>query len=785
MITGSIHHKNFRPLILSRMIYLIIGLCLLVGGGRSAALGQASQKETAKAQSSMDRGLQSFQRGHMDQALADWKEATEFFAKGGNTKGQIEALTRLALAQQNLGRYTQALQSLELALALAQQTGNSTSLASLYGSLGSTYLAAGNKDGAAEYLALALKLAREQGPPSLVAAILNDQGILLASQGSFPSALKAYQESAILAKEAGDRVLAGKAMINSARAAMRSGRPTDAKEWLNLAVDPVRALEPSRDQAYALINIGLAYRDLRVDLAAGQDQLTLQAFTLLKEATAVAERLGDTRAASYAWGYLGNLYEHDRRFEEALTLTRRAMAAAQNANAPEALYQWQWQLGRILTVLGQLDDAIAAYRTAVFTSQSIRHEAALSSEDPHALFRDTRHPLYFGLADLLLQRAALTESPKEVEPYLLEAREAIELLKAAELRDYFRDECVDTLKSRIKKLDVISPQAAVVYPIIFQDRTEILVSLPQGIQRFAVPIPADRLIQEIRILRRFLEKRTTLEYLPHAQQVYDWLIRPWEPALASQSIDTLVFVPDGALRTIPMAALHDGKLFLIQKYAVATTPGLDLTDPRPADRRNIKILASGITESVQGFPSLPYVFNELNAIRKFYGGEVMLNQDFLLPSLEKELKEKAFTMVHIASHGKFDEDVNQTFILTFDGKLTMGKLDRFIGLFRFREDPLELLTLSACETAAGDDRAALGLAGVAVKAGAKSAVATLWFINDQASSVLVSEFYRQLHDHPTNSKAVALQRAQVAMLEDPIYDHPAYWSPFLLLNNWL
>ncbi len=112
MITGSIHHKNFRPLILSRMIYLIIGLCLLVGGGRSAALGQAAQKETAKAQSSMDRGLQSFRRGDMDQALADWKEATEFFAKGGNTKGQIEALTRLALAQQNLGRYTQALQSL-------------------------------------------------------------------------------------------------------------------------------------------------------------------------------------------------------------------------------------------------------------------------------------------------------------------------------------------------------------------------------------------------------------------------------------------------------------------------------------------------------------------------------------------------------------------------------------------------------------------------------------------------------------------------------------------------
>jgi CHAT domain-containing protein len=92
--------------------------------------------------------------------------------------------------------------------------------------------------------------------------------------------------------------------------------------------------------------------------------------------------------------------------------------------------------------------------------------------------------------------------------------------------------------------------------------------------------------------------------------------------------------------------------------------------------------------------------------------------------------------------------------------------------------------LSACETAMGDDQAALGLAGVAIKAGARSALATLWSINDRASSALVMEFYRQLGDSSV-SKAVALQRAQLKMLADSAYDHPAYWSPFLLLNNWL
>jgi len=162
----------------------------------------------------------------------------------------------------------------------------------------------------------------------------------------------------------------------------------------------------------------------------------------------------------------------------------------------------------------------------------------------------------------------------------------------------------------------------------------------------------------------------------------------------------------------------------------------------------------------------------------------LLNQDFQTETLEQELRESRYGILHIATHGKFSTDAKDSFLLTFDGKLTMNKLDQLIGLFRYRQDPLELLTLSACQTAVGDDRAALGLAGVAIKAGARSALATLWFINDEASAELISEFYRQLRD-PAVSKAMAIQRAQIKLLGDRVYDHPAYWSPFLLLNNWL
>lgn len=319
---------------------------------------------------------------------------------------------------------------------------------------------------------------------------------------------------------------------------------------------------------------------------------------------------------------------------------------------------------------------------------------------------------------------------------------------------------------------------------MFASRLELLVSLPSGLTRISVPVTAERLTLEIRAFRRLVEKRTTREYLPHAQQLYDWLVRPLEPALSNLRITTLVFVPDNALRTIPLAALHDGSSFLIRKFALAVTPGITLTDPKPLDRGKLRFLAAGLTSPVQGFPALPYVAGEVASIEQLYKSDRLINNDFQVPRLERELRDGRYGALHIATHGKFSPDVHDSFLLTYDGKLTMQTLDQLVGLFRYRQDPLELLTLSACQTGIGDDRAALGLAGVALKAGARSALATLWFINDEASATLISEFYRQLR-HPSLSKAVALQRAQMKLLNDPVYEHPAYWSPFLLLNNWL
>jgi CHAT domain-containing protein len=746
MMRPCAERGGFGVLCARLRLWLAVLLCLLIAAPGAAALEEATAR------------------------LAAARAA-------GDPAGEVDALLARAGIWQRLGRHLDALEDLNAARPLAERLGDPARQATLGASLGASYLAQRQPAAARAALEDSLAQARAAGLVAHQAATLNTLGNLLAAEEETEAALAALADSARLARAAGEPSMAGAALINGARLLARQDDAAAARARLDEARDLLAAAPGSPDKAFRLLALGRALASLG---AADEAEAAYM------ESHALAQAAGDGRLLSYAQGYRGQLLEQAGEVEAALAPTRRALFLAQSVGAPEVLYLWQWQLGRLLAAAGEPDAAISAYDDAIATIAGIR--ADLLTFDPRSgrsTLRETVEPVYLEQADLLLRRAGATPEADAREADLDAARRLIERFRAAELEDYFQDECVAELQARVRPIDRLDAGTAAIYPIVLAGRTVLLLSLPDGLVQVPIPVEREVLEAEVHELRRLLEKRTTREYLPLAQRLHQRLIQPIEPALAGAGIDTLVVIPDGALRTIPLAALHDGERFLVERFAIATAPGLELLDPEPFARTRPQVLLNGLTESVQGFPALPYVAEELATIQEMLGGERLQDESFVVPGLEESLARTPYSVVHIASHGEFAGDPKDSFLLTWDGRLDMDGLERFIKLSRFRDEPVELLTLSACRTAAGDDRAALGLAGVAIKAGARSALATLWFINDQASSLLVAEFYRELGGLPTPTKARALQRAQQAIMADRRYRHPAYWSPFLIIGNWL
>jgi len=687
---------------------------------------------------------------------------------------------------QLLGKYPQAIAEYRQALALAEQGADPGWLALVQGQLGGALLAAGQLDEAETVLLDGLENAKSLNDEGLQASLTNNLAHLHKAQGDTSGALSRFRKSFVLARRAGNPALQAKASLSAAETLLSSGQDgSNVHILLQQAWQATEGLAPSRERAWLLIRNAQLLRQLANDSSSGKELLG-KAAQRLQAAAGMANTLDDRRTASYAYGYLGELYEQQRRYAEALSLTDTAVFRAQQVNAPELRYRWEWQQGRIQAAQGNPREALDAYRRAAATLQSIRAEFSAGNETIAAAFREDASPLFLSLADLLLRQSETEPDAARQQALLREARETVELIKTTEIQDYFQDDCVAAVRARIRELDAtIAPGTAVLYPITLPDRIELLLSLEDGLRKYTVPVGRDALVDEVHLFRRHLEKRTTRQYLKQARQLYEWLIKPLEQVLEDHHIDTLVVVPGPALRAVPIAALHDGKDFLIRRYAVAMTPSLRLTDPRPIRRQNVSLLLNGLTESVQGFPPLVHVSSELDTIHSLYGGKVYRDSAFRKAAVKQELEDRQYAIVHFATHGQFSGKVRDSFILTYDGRIDMDDLEEFVGVSWFREDnPVELLTLSACETAAGDDTAALGLASVAIKAGARSALASLWSINDQASSELVSDFYARLKD-PAVSKAQALRLAQIGFLDDLRYKHPGYWAPFLLIGNWL
>jgi CHAT domain-containing protein/Tfp pilus assembly protein PilF len=741
----------------------------------------------ANSEGLVEQGRRAFEKGAFGEAASMWEKALETFQVERNTNSEIETSIELAAAYQSLGRQQRAVQLLENTLKKAESVGRNGQVADVKSKLGAALVMTRDTDRGGVLLREALDTANANRDPKLKATVLNDLGNFLSARQEYAEATSVYEEAIRLAQETSNSWLTAQALCNLAATTLRAGEFAKAEEVNSRAIREIGNLKPGHPHAFLLLSAAETDRGIRFSDAEAAKRVQLRAHGLLQEALEIAEKTKDRFVETYALGYLAEMYEADGQPDAALSLSRRAAFAAQEGQLPEALYRWEGLSGRLLKAQGNGASAISAYRNAVQTLQTIRNDVSIGygNSPSYRSFRESEGPLFLGLADLLLEQSKGVSEPAQEQKLLVQARDVVEQLKSVELEAYFCDDCVDAQRSKTRAVEAVDKETAVIYLVSLPRRTEILVGLTSGMKRFTVEVGAEDLTGEVRQLRRNLETRTSYEYLAQAQQLYNWLIRPIRSFLRENGVTTLVFVPDGAIRTIPFATLHDGEHFLIQDLAVAVVPGLSMVDPKPIELSKARLLLNGLSDSVQGFAPLTFVTGELESIRKTYPSETLFNDGFTLSSLRHKLGDEQFSIVHIASHGQFDRDVRKTFVLTHDTKLTLNDLEAVIRPSQYRGRPVELLVLSACQTASGDDRAALGLAGVALKAGARSALATLWFVNDASTSELITEVYRQLQQSPRVSKAKALQAAQLKLLSDRRFRHPCYWSPYLIIGNWL
>ncbi|NEQ36450.1 MAG: CHAT domain-containing protein [Okeania sp. SIO3I5] len=355
--------------------------------------------------------------------------------------------------------------------------------------------------------------------------------------------------------------------------------------------------------------------------------------------------------------------------------------------------------------------------------------------------------------------------------------------------------------------------SAIIYVTAYPDEIQLVLYTPDS-EPILKTVPAVNREELMKVVLKFRAnitnpaRRQTNSYLPPAQQLYDWLIAPMSAELEAANIDTLLFSMDEGLRALPVAALHDGEQFLIEKYSLSLIPSVSLMDTNYRPLQETRVLAMGASNFKELNP-LPAVPVELETIsQKLWEGSKFINEEFTYNNLLSERQNYPYPIIHLATHAEFKPGrANNSYIQLWGSEQLQLDQIRELG---WDEPAVELLVLSACRTAVGDKNAELGFAGLAVAAGVKSALASIWYVSDEGTLGLMTEFY--VHLNNAKIKAEALRQAQLAMLrgevvieegelrgtgirgavvlpqalgkvENQNLSHPYYWSGFMMIGS--
>ncbi|MBD6616733.1 CHAT domain-containing protein [Komarekiella sp. 'clone 1'] len=707
--------------------------------------------------------------GKAGTALETWQQAQKYYEQAGDTMGSLGSQINQAQALQSLGFYRRSRQQLEeLTQKLAAMPDSEVKVSGLR-SLGLALHAIG--DGKSQQvLEQSLATANTIAAKTQLSSIFSTLGKVASDSIDPEAALNYFEDAETTATNPNEalqaRLARFKLLVDYDKLEYAIPLASQLRQQLE-------KLPPSHTSLYAAINFVATLNRLEKpgQVLPIKDLAQLMAVTVKS-----AQQIEDAIAEAYALYQWGQLYRRTQQWSQAKELAQKSLNIARQLQADDIIAQSAWQVGQLYKQQGDRPKAISAYTEAVKSLKALRSDLAAVNPDMQFSFRESVEPVYRELVGLLLD-----EQPNQAA--LMQARELIESLQIAELDNFFREACLD----KAQQIDKVDPTATVIYPIILPDRLAVILSKTgEPLRYYATRKPQAEIEQTLNNLLVALNPVSdSQEREQLTQQIYDWLIRPAEQEQLFKDTKTLVFILDGKLRNIPMSALSDGKQYLIEKYAIALSPGLQLMPAHSLQQNKINAIVGGISQSHAGFAALPAVESEVKQISQTVPSDLLLNQKFTSQALADRVKSSRVDVVHLATHGQFSSRLEDTFLLTWDGQVNVKELSELLkNRGGNSSKAIELLVLSACDTATGDDRAVLGLAGLAIKSGARSTIATLWPVKDKAAQMLMTHFYEQLRQ-PKITKAEALRQAQINLIRQTDFRDPFFWSAFVLVGNWL
>jgi CHAT domain-containing protein/Tfp pilus assembly protein PilF len=790
-------------------------------------------------------------RSEFRKALELFIQAQTIQHQAGERVEEARVLNNMGSAYDGLGEPESALNCYTQALSIYHEVGERNGEAIASGNVGRLYAGLAQPQKALEYYTRALPVYREVGNRDGIADTLNEIGKVYHDTDQPQKALDSYRQALQTYRELTDREGQANVLGNMAEIFSELNKPQEALDGYNNALSIVRDVGDRSSEAYLMAAIGLTYSKI------AQRQKALEYYT---KALPIAIEVGNPilkanvaydlmgtqsstdpaiaiffgkQAVNFLQGMRGNMQGLDAGLQKSFLVSKEnyyrdlAKLLIDQGRLPEAQ--------QVLDLLKQQEytDYVRGDSTATTGSLSLTpaEEQAQREYEQSTAQLVSLSEQWAQLGKVNSRTLQQEQQYEQISAALATANDGLNdwynrLYKLLGLGGDANRQVADikgdtaALREQVARM----PHTVALYTMVTKDRYIVLVITGKALVAREYVIPEEKLNEKVAAFQQAL--RTPAED-PRllGQELYRILIGPAKADLDQAHAQTLVWSLDGVLRYIPMAALFDGKQYLIENFnLVAITPASIVHLNERSRMEHVSAVAMGISRQYEDdLQPLPAVVNELDDIVKdsrVHGangvlpGSILLNGQFTERAMETQM-DGQHSIVHIASHFVFRPGDDRSSYLLLAGKDTdSGGYHLTVADFRdnpnFRLSGTVLLTLSACETGlggnAGDGREVDGLATTAQLKGTQAVLSSLWEVNDTSTGKLMADFYRRWANGKV-MKVEALREAQLDLLRGNIggtdrrddrgitvvdaalsvprgFTHPFYWAPFVLIGNW-